>query len=95
MRTSVTLRKASGFETMYMSLSRRCVPTASLFYVSPHLLGPGVERTFGDECHSLTPYALKRVSLYFVLLWYIENSLFYQISVEMSFTAGLGVGYKD
>lgn len=26
---------------------------------------------------------------------YIENSLFYQISVGMSFTVGLGVGYKD
>lgn len=52
-------------------------------------------RTFGNECHSLTPYAFKSVSLYFVLTWYIENSLFYQISVEMSFTVGLGVGYKD
>lgn len=78
-----------------MNLFRRCVPTASLFYILPHLSGMRVERTFGGECHSLTPYALKRVSLYFVLLWYIENSLFYQISVEMSFTAGLGVGYKD
>lgn len=52
-------------------------------------------RPVGNECHSLTSYALKRVSLYFVLMWYIENSLFYQISVEMSFTVGLGVGYKD
>lgn len=52
-------------------------------------------RAYDNECLSLTPYALKRVSLYFVLMYHIENSLFYQISVGMSFTVGLGVGYKD
>lgn len=84
----VIFRKVFGFKEIYINLFRRCLPIANLFYTLPF----EYSRTFGNEYHSLTPYALKRVSLYFILTWYIENSLFYQITVEMSFTVSLGVG---
>lgn len=84
--------KILGSQQSMCYLFRRWVPVANLRCILPFGC---LSRAFGGECHSLTPYALKRVSLYFVLMYYIENSLFYLISAEMSFTVGFGVGYKD
>lgn len=58
----VVFRKVFGFKEIYIHLFRRYVPIANLFYFIPYLSGI---LTFGNECHSLTPYALKRVSILF------------------------------